>query len=126
MMKQGQENAIEKLQKQQKGVKEGSPQWCVAEQLMEICRREPDSAELIAQDLDVKEMSITEAEKKIKAYADQHKTGNFAFVSPQKAEEILREFYGLQKPGENAKMEESKDEPKREPESEIIRLEDFL
>ena len=45
-------------------------------------------------------MSISHAEKKIKAWADKHKTGNFAFVSPDKAEEILREFYGIQKKAE--------------------------
>ena len=36
-----------------------------------------------------------QAEKKIKAYADAHKTGSFACVTPVEAERILREFYGL-------------------------------
>ncbi len=40
-------------------------------------------------------MSITEAEKKIKAYADSHKTGNFSCVPPAESDRILREFYGL-------------------------------
>ena len=40
-------------------------------------------------------MSIQQAEKKIKAYADAHKTGSFACVTPAEAERILREFYGL-------------------------------
>ena len=50
-------------------------------------------------------MSITEAEKKIKAYADAHKTGSFACVTPAEADRILREFYGLPqrgKPGRDA------------------------
>lgn len=38
-------------------------------------------------------MSITDAEKKIKAYADSHKTGNFACVTPIEAEDILRDMY---------------------------------
>ena len=66
--------AIRMLREQQSQVKERSPQWMVAEQLMDICRAEPESAELIAQDLGVEAMSITEAEKKLKAYADSHKT----------------------------------------------------
>ena len=87
--------AISKLLEQQSQVQERSPQWMVAQQLMDLVRAEPRCAEIIAQDLDVKEMSITEAEKKIKAYADSHKTGNFACVTPVGADRILREFYGL-------------------------------
>ncbi len=94
------ELALEKLRAQQKKVKDRSPQWMVAEQLMDLCRREPRSAELIAQDLENDAMSITEAEKKIRAYADGHKTGNFACVTPVEAERILREFYGLPIAGE--------------------------
>ena len=40
-------------------------------------------------------MSLANAEKKIKAYADKHRKGNFACVPPNVAENILREFYGL-------------------------------
>lgn len=91
------EEALRAIEAQQKEVKERSPQWMVGEQLKDICRAEPASAELIAQDLAAKEMSITEAEKKIKAFADKHKTGNFACVMPMEADRILREFYGLPK-----------------------------
>lgn len=94
------EQAIEKLREQQSKVKERSAPWMVAEQLMDICRREPASAELIAQDLENEKMSIVEAEKQIKAFADQHMTGNFACVTPVEAENILRKFYGLPRPGE--------------------------
>ncbi len=90
-----QEQAIARLEDQQAKVKPRSPQWMVGEQLKDICRREPRSAELIAQDLENEAMSITEAEKKIKAFADKHKTGNFSCVTPAEAENILREFYGL-------------------------------
>ncbi len=88
-------DAIEKLRAQQTKVVERSPQWMVAEQLIEICRNEPKCAELLSHDLDVKEMSIVEAEKKLKAFADKHKTGNFACVTPAEADGILRKFYGL-------------------------------
>ena len=94
------EKAIEMLREQQSKVKERSAPWMVAEQLMDICRQEPASAELIAQDLENASMSIVEAEKKIKAFADKHKTGNFSCVTPVEAENILREFYGLPKLGE--------------------------
>ena len=93
------EEALRKLREQQHTVKERSAPWMVAEQLMDICRREPESAALIAQDLDDPEMGIVQAEQKIKAYADAHKTGNFSCVSPAEAEDILRKFYGLPKPG---------------------------
>ena len=88
------ERAIELLEEQQRKVKERSAPWMVAEQLKEICRREPHSAEILTQDLENASKSITEAEKKIKAYADMHKTGSFACVTPAEADAILREFYG--------------------------------
>lgn len=91
-------SAIEKLREQQSKVPERSAPWMVAEQLMDICRREPVCAQLIDQDLDNPDMSVAEAEKKIKAYADGHKTGNFACVTPSEADRILREFYGLPEP----------------------------
>lgn len=99
------ERAIQKLKEQQGTVKERSAPWMVAEQLMELCRREPESAAIIAQDLENASMSIVEAEKKIKAFADKHKTGNFFCVMPMEAETILREFYGLPKPGEAVRRE---------------------
>ena len=91
--------AIEKLREQQSKVRERSAPWMVAEQLMDICRREPESAELIAQDLESPEMGIVQAEKQIKTFADAHKTGHFSCVSPEEAEGILRKFYGLPEPG---------------------------
>lgn len=93
-------SAIDKLREQQSKVTARGPQWMVAEQLMDICRAEPICAALLDQDLDVEAMSITEAEKKIKAYADAHKTGSFACVTPVEADRILREFYGLPQRGE--------------------------
>ena len=110
--------AIEKLRAQQAKIKERSPQWMVAEQLIDICRREPESAALIEHDLDVKEMSIVEAEKKIKSFADAHKTGSFACVTPIEAENILRKFYGL--------PERKQEETEQAPDGKVIDLMDFL
>lgn len=113
-----QTEAIARLEAQQAKVKPRSPQWMVGEQLKDICRHEPRSAELIAQDLENTSMSITEAEKKIKAYADSHKSGNFSCVTPIEAERILREFYGLPNP------DEVKTPPS--PAKKLVDLTDFL
>ena len=116
-----QEQAIQAIEVQQAKVKARSPQWMVGEQLKDICRREPCSAELIAQDLQVKEMGIVEAEKKIKAFADAHKTGSFACVTSVEADRILREFYGLPAAGgavQTPASEEARDN--------VLRLEDFF
>ena len=111
------EQAIALLEEQQSKVKERSAPWMVAEQLKDICRREPESAELIAQDLENPEMGIVQAEKKIKAFADAHKTGSFSCVAPSEAEGILREFYGL---GAAGAAPASGNSPK------VLNLADFL
>ena len=89
------EQAVMRLEEQQRTVKERSAPWMVAEQLKDICRRDPPCAELVAQDLENQGMSIVEAEKQIKAFADKHKTGSFSCVTPSEAENILRKFYSL-------------------------------
>lgn len=91
-------NAIAKIAAQQS--KERTPVWMVGEQLKDILRGEPHLADIVAQDLDVKEMALAECEKKIKAFADKHKTGNFSCVIPSEAERIIREFYGLPEAGQ--------------------------
>lgn len=96
------QSAIQKLQAQQSKVKDRSPQWTVAQQLIDICRAEPACAEIIALDLDRESMSIVEAEKQIKSYADKHRTGKFACVTPEESDRILRQFYGLPARSEHA------------------------
>lgn len=94
--------AIAKLREQQAKAKERSPQWMVAEQLIDICRNEPKSAELIAKDLENEKMAIVEAEKQIKALADERhrkNRGGSVAVSPMEAEKALRKFYGLPERG---------------------------
>lgn len=90
------EDAIRKIEAQQP--KEHTTVWCCGEQLKDILRDEPHLAELVAQDLENKSMSIAECEKKIKARADEvHKKGGGtgAAVAPSEAEGIIRRFYGL-------------------------------
>lgn len=115
--------AIEKITTQQTGM-EGSAPFMVGEQLKDICRRDAHAAELILQDLDVEAMSLKNAEKKIKAYADGHKKGNFACVPPDVAEKILREFYGL--PTADVAAAEREPEVPAEARGKIVNLADFL
>lgn len=88
------QQVIDKISEQQKAC-EGTPAWCVGEHLKDILRDNPNCAEIILQDLEVKEMSIIECEKKIKAYAGKHKKGSVGFVPPKEAERIIKEFYGI-------------------------------
>ena len=86
--------AIKKITEQQKGKEDTAP-FYVGEQLKDIIKNNPAAAEIVAADLDVKEMSIDNCEKKIKEYADKHKKGNFVCVPPPVAEKIIVEFYGI-------------------------------
>ena len=110
-----QKRAIEAVTSQQP--MEQTDVWMVGEQLKDICRAEPHAAELIEKDMDVKGMGLADAAKKIKEYADAHKTGSFACVTPAESDRILRDFYGIS--GETAA------EPEKET-GKIIDLADFL
>ena len=99
---------------------EDTPVWAVGEQLKDMLEQDPAGQDIVLQDLAVPEMSLANCEKKIKAYADAHKTRNFACVTPKVAEEIIRKFYGIQKTeagGPVAKPAEA---------ANIISLEDFF
>ena len=90
-MTEYQEKAIAAIEAQQAKAGVHSKVWAVGEQLKCICMRESASAELIAQDLAVEGMSISDAEKKVAAFARK----NSGFASLDDADRILREFYGL-------------------------------
>lgn len=90
------QQVIKAIEEQQKG-KENTAVYMVGEQLKDICRDNPNAAELVLQDLRNKEMSIDKCEKQIKKHADSHKKGNFACVPPDVAEKIICEFYGIHK-----------------------------
>ena len=86
-------NVFEKIRSQQP--KERTAVWMVGEQLADIIRHDFAAQEIVSRDLDAKGMSLADCEKKITAYADKHKTCNFACVIPSEAERIIREFYGI-------------------------------
>lgn len=109
------EEALNKITAQQP--EERTPVWMVGEQLKDMLRAEPHLAEIVNQDLEVKEMSLGECEKKIKAFADKHKSGGFSCVIPSEAERIIRDFYGL--PERDAV-------PTLPPTDNVLHLEDFF
>ena len=117
------ERALAAIEAQQAKESGRTAPWMVGEQLREICMREPGSAELIAQDLTTGGMSLRKAEEKIKAYADKHRTGNFACVTPAEAEKIIREYFGLPKAGTQAPPPETTPE---KTEGKVIDLADFF
>lgn len=88
------EQALRLIGEQQDKLKD-SPAFFVGEQLKELLRAEPEHAELVAQDLQNEKMGLAELEKKIAEEARRNKKGNMGFCSPARAEEIIREFYGL-------------------------------
>ena len=90
------------IEEQQKG-HENEPRFMIGEQLKEIAEREPLSAELLERDLEIEEMSLKAAEKHFQEYADRNHGKAKAFcITPKVAERLLREFYGLPIPEENA------------------------
>ena len=115
---------IRKIEEQQKKLKSGDIAFYVGEQLKDICRREPHSAQIILEDLGNKKMAITEAEKKIAERARKNRQGNCGCVTPSEAEEILREFYGLGAGTEAATPVEETPQPRRE--GKVLDLADFL
>lgn len=108
------------ISQQQKG-KEGTAVFYVGEQLKDMAKRSELTAELLLADLKNPDMDITAAEKQLKAYADKNHGKNKCFcISPDVAEKIFCEFYGLP----NNEDIGEKPEPKQE--EQMIDLGDFL
>ena len=121
------QNALDKITAQQGKHKQGSAPWCVGEQLKDILRAQPEIAELVVHDLDQAGMSLADCEKKIAAFAQDHRQGSVGFCGPADADRIIREFYGLPARSETtypiAPAGTQTAAPARR---KIIRLEDFL
>lgn len=96
-------DVFEKIRAQQP--EERTAVWTVGEQLADLIRNDLAAQEIVSRDLDVDGMKLADCEKKIKAFADAHKTGNFSCVIPSEAERIIREFYGLNEIGQAAESE---------------------
>ena len=89
------EKAIEAIEKQQDKLKKFSMAHTVGEQLKDILRDQTTAAGIVLQDLANAGMEITDCEKKIAAYAREHREGNGGCCPPREADRIIREFYGI-------------------------------
>lgn len=116
---------FEMIEAQQKGL-EDTTVYMVGQQLKDICRDDPSCAAIVAEDLQNKDMGIAACEKKIKAYADEIKAKKkvrSVGVSPEAAERIIRQFYGLPEAG--APVEEPSGTPATKS-SRMLNLDDLL
>lgn len=77
---------------------EFNPDSCayeIGEQLKDICRRDPACEAILLEDLQNPSMGLAAADKMLYDWGRNHKVGNCCGISGRKAEELLREFYGL-------------------------------
>ena len=89
------EKAIAAIEKQQGKLKKFSMAHTVGEQLKDILRNQPTAAGIVLQDLENAGMGIVDCEKKIAAYANNHREGSAGCCPPLEADRIIREFYGI-------------------------------
>lgn len=96
----------------------------VGSQLLDICKDlGTEACEIVLKDLSKPEMSITECEKQIKAYADElHKQfkGPSVCVTGIDAENIIKKFYGIDGISNSQSIE------KISTTGDFLNLEDFL
>lgn len=86
------------IEAQQKGHKEDEI-FMIGEQLKEMAAVNPNFVEILKQDLRMEAMSLQGAARALKAYSDKnHGDRNCFVITPDRAEAILCEFYGLQVP----------------------------
>lgn len=112
---------IVKIEIMQKG-KEGLPEYNIGEQLKDIARAEPASAELIDQDLDKEGMALSDVAKAFQKYADEENKkskSKCVCITPLAAEGLIRKFYGLPERVAAPAVEESREEN-------LLDLSDFI
>lgn len=118
---------IEKIKQAGETCKTGSLEAGAAALLLQMASENTAWAELVAQDLDVKEMNISALAKKMKDYARKHRVGNEFGMDDACARKIIMDFYKL--PEAAAPVEPPAMKPDPEPKKqhgEIIDLLDFL
>lgn len=119
------QTTLDRIAAQQATYKQGSAPWCVGEQLKDILRHQPEIAQLVANDLDHTGMSLADCEKKIAAFANDHRQGSVGFCGPADSDRIIRAFYGLPE-APAATSPTSSAVPSSAPRRKTIRLADFL
>ena len=92
----------EKIEDLQGEFNQDSCAYEIGEQLKDICRREPACEQILLEDLQNPDMGLAAANKMLYEWGRNHKVGNCCGISGRKAEELLREFYGLPAAGEAA------------------------
>ena len=86
---------IERIKQAGATYKAGSLEAGASALLIQMATENAQWAELIAQDLDVKEMNLTALAKKLTDYARKHKVGSGFFMDDACAREIIMDFYKL-------------------------------
>ena len=85
---------------------EFNPDSCafeIGEQLKDICRRDPACEKILLEDLQNPAMGLAAADKMLYDWGKKQAKGKVGCgISGRKAEELLREFYGLPAAGEAA------------------------
>ena len=119
------QTALDKIAAQQAKHKQSSAPWCVGEQLKDILRAQPETAELVVHDLDQTGMGLADCEKKITAFAKDHRQGSVGFCGPADADRIIRAFYGLPA-APAAPFPTSPADSSAAPRRKTIRLADFM
>lgn len=71
----------------------------IGEQLKDICRRDPACEKILLEDLQNPDMGLAAADKMLYDWGQAKGKGGCG-ISGRKAEELLREFYGLPAAGE--------------------------
>ena len=82
------------IEKQIENEDKGSTIRCCGMQLMEIVGSDEKLAQLVCEDF-ANKRTLQECEKKIEAFAKAHKKSNRGCCPPNRAEEIIREYFGL-------------------------------
>lgn len=108
----------QEIEKQTAKEYEYSPVRGCGMQILAIVGNDENSATLILEDFAAGQ-TVQACEKEIKKWVDKNHKDNSGFCPPQKAEEIIRQFFGL---GSGA----SDPAPQAKQKTGIINLEDFL
>lgn len=88
--------ALRAIEREQEKLSETDTAFTVGEQLKDICLQEPRCALLLAEDFARDGQRLKEAAAMLQKYANKHRAGATSFcIPPKKAEELLREFFGL-------------------------------
>lgn len=108
------------IEKQTEKEDEYSTVRMVGRQLAEIVGGDDSLAKLVCEDF-ANGQTVQKCEEKIEAFARAHRKGNRGGCPPDKAEKIIREFYGLGDSSEQPQAAAPKaDKPK------VLFLADFL